>query len=82
LRHNRIFSNGKSEVRYPREIIFEKRRTLRYWTITTDPVQVPENSTWFVMSNLPQALDKEVGNLYGLRTWVEYGFKHCKNYLG
>jgi SRSO17 transposase len=78
----RIFSNGKSEVRYLQEVIFGKRRTLRYWTITTDPLNLPENSTWFLMSNLPKALDKAVGNLYGLRTWVEYGFKHCKNHLG
>ncbi len=50
----RIFSNGKSEVRYLQEIIFGKRRTLRYWTITTDPLNLPENSTWFLMSNLPK----------------------------
>ena len=31
---------------------------------------------------MPKALDKAVGNLYGLRTWVEYGFKQCKNQLG
>ncbi|OKH23912.1 hypothetical protein NIES1031_16570 [Chroogloeocystis siderophila 5.2 s.c.1] len=68
---DRIFSNGKSEVRYLQEIIFGKRRDWRYWTITTDPVEL-----------LPQSLDKEIGNLYGLRTWIEYGFKHCKNYLG
>ncbi len=30
----------------------------------------------------PKALDKAVANLYGLRTWVEYGFKQCKNHLG
>ena len=76
----RIFSNGKSEVRYLQETIFGKRRTLDYWTITTDPLNLPENSTWFVMSNLPKALDKAVGNLYGLRTWVESGFKQCKNH--
>ena len=78
----RVFSDGKSEVRYLQEVIFGKRHTLRYWSITTDPVHLPENSTWFVMSNLPKALEQEVGNLYGLRTWVEYGFKHCKNHLG
>jgi len=78
----RISSSGRTEVRYLQEIIFGKRCTLRYWTITTDPAKQPENSTWFVMSNLPKALDKEVGNLYGLRTWVEYGFKQCKNHLG
>jgi SRSO17 transposase len=35
---NRVFSNGKSEVRYLQKVIFGKRCTLRYWTITTDPV--------------------------------------------
>jgi len=45
-------------------------------------VVLPENSTWLVMSHLPQALDQVVGKLYGLRTWIEYGFKQCKNNLG
>jgi SRSO17 transposase len=79
---DRTFSNGKSEEGYIREIIFGKRRVIRYWQITTDPVQLPDNSTWYVMSNLPTAPPAEVGNSYGLRTWVEYGFKHCKNHLG
>lgn len=78
----RIFSNGKAEVRYIREIIFGKRRTIRYWQITTDFNQLPDNSTWFVMSNLPDVIPSEVGNTYGLRTWIEYGFKHGKNHLG
>jgi SRSO17 transposase len=34
---NRVFSNGKTEIRYIREIIFGKRRPTRYWEITTDP---------------------------------------------
>ena len=25
---------------------------------------------------------KQVGDLYGLQNWVEYGFKQCKNELG
>jgi len=79
---NRIFSDGTSEVRYIQEIIFGCRRDWRYWTITTDKLKLPENSTWYVMSHLPKPLDKEVGNLYGLRTWIEYGFKQCKNNLG
>jgi SRSO17 transposase len=79
---DRTFFSGKSEERYIREIIFGKRRVVRYWQITTDPVQLPGNSTWYVMSNLPTAPPAEVGNSYGLRTWVEYGFKHCKNHLG
>jgi len=79
---NRLFSNGQSEVRYIREIVFGKRRTIRYWQITTDKDKLPDNSTWFIMSNLPGAINKTVGNDYGLRTWVEYGFKHAKNHLG
>jgi len=79
---DRTFSNGKSETRYLQEIVFGKRRDWRYWTITTDPAKLPENSTWYVMSHLTKPLDKEVGNLYGLKTWVEYGFKQCKNHLG
>ncbi len=79
---NRLFSNGQSEVRYIREIIFGKRRTIRYWLLTTDKDKLPDNSTWFIMSNLPGAINKTVGNDYGLRTWVEYGFKQVKNYLG
>lgn len=34
------------------------------------------------MTNLPGDLRHELGNLYGLRTWIEYGFKHIKNELG
>jgi SRSO17 transposase len=79
---NRWFSNGQSQLRYIREIIFGKRHTIRYWQITTDKDKLPENSTWFIMSNLPGAINKTVGNDYGLRTWVEYGFKHAKNHLG
>ena len=25
---------------------------------------------------------QDIGNIYGLRTWVEYGFKQCKSELG
>lgn len=78
----RVFSNQKQELRYIREIIFGKRRRLRYWQITTDCEQVPDHTTWFVMSNLDQVTPSIIGNNYGLRTWIEYGFKQCKNHLG
>ncbi len=41
-----------------------------------------ENSTAFVMTNLQGNLKKTLGNLYGLRTWIEYGFRQCKQELG
>src|SRR6266699_7317484 len=34
------------------------------------------------MTNLEGTIRKTVGNTYGLRTWIEYGFKHAKNELG
>ena len=34
------------------------------------------------MTNLPGDLRHDLGNLYGLRTWIEYRFKHIKNELG
>lgn len=43
---------------------------------------MPENSTWFIMTNLQGNLKKTLGDLYGLRTWVEYGFRQCKQELG
>jgi hypothetical protein len=50
-----------------------------------DPETMPENSTSFVMTNISEKtskLKKILGNLYGLRTWVEYGFRQCKQELG
>ena len=34
------------------------------------------------MTFVPGIKYKEVGNLYGLRNWVEYGLKQSKNELG
>ena len=78
----RTFSNQKSETRYIREIVYGKRRAVTYWEVTTDPETMPENSTSFIMTNLQGNLKKTLGNLYGLRTWVEYGFRQCKQELG
>jgi SRSO17 transposase len=79
---DRVFSNGNQEVRYIREIIFGRRRDIRYWQVTTDTEKLPENSTWFLMTHVPGIKYSEVGNIYGLRTWVEYGLKQSKNELG
>jgi SRSO17 transposase len=78
----RTFSNGETEVRYRREIIYGTRRSVRYWELTTDPVTLPDNSTAFVMSNAPAIKLDEIGDAYGDRTWVEYGLKQSKDALG
>jgi SRSO17 transposase len=78
----RIFSDGTTQQRYIREIIFGKRCATQFWEITTDPQTLPKNSTWYVMTHVPEIKYHQVGNLYGLRNWVEYGLKQRKNELG
>jgi len=79
---DRIFSTGKIEKRYIREIIFGKKREIKYWQVTNNKETLPENSTWHIMTKVPEIKYQEVGNLYGLRNWVEYGLKQSKNELG
>lgn len=79
---DRSFSNGEHEERYIREIIFGRRGAVRYYQITTDVQEQPPESTWLIMTNLAGSIQKEVGNIYGLRTWIEYGFKQSKDELG
>jgi SRSO17 transposase len=43
---------------------------------------MPENSPTWVMTNIQGNLKKTLGNLSGLSTWVEYGFRQCKQKLG
>ena len=77
-----IRSDGKTEKRYIREIIYGKRRLIQYWEITTDQEKVPKDSTWLVMTKIPQIKYHEVGNIYKIRAWLEYGFKQSKSELG
>lgn len=79
---DRVFSHGDTETRYIRAIIFGQRWAIRYYHITTDVAEQPPESTWFIRTNLPGTMKKTVGNTYGLRTWIAYGFKQSKNELG
>ncbi|MGH2485270.1 MAG: IS701 family transposase, partial [Ktedonobacterales bacterium] len=79
---HRVFSDGSSEQRFIRETIYGARGAVRYYQITTDPATLPRETTWDVMTNQPGRIERAVGNTFGLRTWVEYGFKHAKDDLG
>lgn len=79
---DRILADGKKQVRYIREVIYGKRREQQYWEITSNPKTLPQNETWSVMTKIPLLKYHQVGNLYGLRNWVEYGLKQTKNELG
>ncbi|HEY9654609.1 MAG TPA: IS701 family transposase, partial [Crinalium sp.] len=65
-----------------REVIYGKRRAQQYWQLTTDPQTLPQNATWEVMTHIKNRKYEQVGNLYGLRNWVEYGLKQSKNERG
>lgn len=79
---DRLFFNGEKELRYITEVVYGVRRDVRYYLITTDKEKRPADSTWFVMTNLEGNIVKQIGNTYGMRTWIEYGFKQCKDELG
>jgi SRSO17 transposase len=65
-------------------------RRLRLMVATTDPGRLPGHSSWYLLTNLPrpssrraqQANLAEVVRLYGLRNWVEQGYKQIKGELG
>jgi SRSO17 transposase len=78
----RVFTDGSSEQRFVRETIYGTRRAVRYFQLTTDPATLPPETTWDLMTNLPGKIEQTVGNTFGLRTWIEYGFKHAKDDLG
>jgi DDE superfamily endonuclease len=69
-------------------------RRLRLVVATTDPATLPKLSTWYLITNLARPERRrarpafapadlaEVVRLYGLRTWVEQGYKQVKHELG
>jgi SRSO17 transposase len=61
----RVFSDGSSQERYLRETVFGRRRPLRYFQITTDPVHLPPENTWLLMTNLPGKIEDSVGTRSG-----------------
>jgi hypothetical protein len=62
---------------------------------TTDPLTLPDATTWYLVTNLPAPTKRppteqrfapasleEVIKLYGLRMWVEQSYKQVKHALG
>jgi len=69
--------------------------TTRLVVATTDPARLPEQSTWYLATNLPRpgsprAADSphppadlaELVRIYGIRNWIEQGYKQVKDELG
>ena len=94
----RRFRDGHSQTWYAADLTFSgygPERLVRLVVATTDPATLPAVSTWYLTTNLPcpgsqRAADSpqapadlaEVVRLYGLRNWVEQGYKQVKDELG
>jgi hypothetical protein len=94
----RVFQDGHTDAWWGAELVFGPygpERARRLVVITTDPATLPAISTWYLLTNLsppgsPRAVAGEVGSadlaelarLYGLRNWVEQGYKQQKDELG
>ncbi|HEV2460800.1 MAG TPA: transposase [Ktedonobacterales bacterium] len=65
---DRVFTDGTTERRYRCEFVFGKRTPTRYCVVTTDPVHLPAETTWHLMTNLPGNIEQTVGATFGLRT--------------
>jgi hypothetical protein len=68
-------------------------RPVRLVVATTDPGRLPARTTWYLVTNrphpdrpgqsdLPPADLGEIVRCYGLRNWVEQGYKQVKHELG
>jgi len=68
---------------------------MRLVTGTRDPATLPDKATWYLATNLPRpgsphgqscghpAADlAEVVRIYGIRNWIEQGYKQVKDQLG
>ena len=94
----RTFQDGSSQPWWVLEVVagpYGPDRPERAVIATTDPRTLPEVSTFYLVTNLPApgatrapttalpAADlAEVVHLYGLRMWVEQGYKQIKHALG
>ncbi len=94
----RRFRDGHTETWYAADLTFAgygPQHLLRLVVATTDPHTLPAISTWYLTTNLPAPGSSrvatsphapadlaEVVRLYGLRNWVEQGYKQVKDELG
>jgi hypothetical protein len=94
----RSFRDGHHEVWWDLEVVagpFGPQRPLRSVVVTTDPLTLPDLTTWYLITNLPvpnsqRALTSslaaanlpELVRLYALRQWVEQSYKQVKHTLG
>jgi SRSO17 transposase len=98
VRITRTFRDGSTQEWWAVEIMagpYGPDKQERAFVATTDPENLPDLSTWYLVTNLPAPLERagtelplpaasleEVVRLYGLRMWVEQSYKQVKHALG
>jgi len=75
----RVFSDGKTELREKLFLASAALNNIGNWPPTQRRCQRMQRC---VMTHIEKLKYDQVGNLYGLRNWVEYGLKQSKNELG
>jgi len=94
----RTLRDGHTETWWAADLRFGSygpSKALRVSVATTDPATLPGLTTWYLSTNLPHpdapgAADSllapadlaEIVRLYGLRNWVEQGYRQVKQELG
>jgi SRSO17 transposase len=83
----RRFRDGHTERWWAGELTllhYGPGKPVRAVCVTTDRRALPELTTWYLTTNLPveRAPLAEVARLYGLRNWIEQGYKQMKDELG
>jgi hypothetical protein len=92
-RIQRRFRDGHTETWWAADAVlggWGPDRPHRLVVATTDPARLPKLSTWYLLTNLARpagrrAQQAELGEIvamYGLRNWVEQGYKQVKDELG
>ncbi len=85
VRVKRHFRDGHVEAWWAVEVVagpYGPDRPERAVVATTDPATLPEHTTWYLTTNLPDADLAEIVRLYGLRNWVEQSYQQVKHRLG
>lgn len=95
----RTFRDGRREQWWALDVqvahVYGLECPLRAVVVTTDPLQLPDHQTWYLVTNLPAPQSSraassshapadlvELVRLYGLRAWVEQSYKQVKYALG
>jgi SRSO17 transposase len=92
-RVTRRFRDGHTETWWAADAVlggWGPDRHHRLVVVTTDPATLPKLSTWYLLTNLARPASRraqqtqlgEIVAAYGLRNWVEQGYKQVKDELG